>query len=216
MKILIFVLISMFIASANYSQDHNNCFDYLDLPTYSDNGVTYEKVSDSTNFFRLYNDNIIFKIGKKYLYSIDIEKNSKNYYFDYSDITETSTDSSYAFLLYSIDTVKNSFYLNYHDQSPYFVKYYNSKLNSLGYEYTGCIENKTNFWIHPFYTNRFRATYRLPWPFFVNSKNQIGNKYSWEHKIPDFYSFAEISPFKGVKNLDFEYEIINIFSKKWN
>lgn len=210
-----FIIFNLNISFHLGSQDTLHCDEYVIHKTFDNSGVKYESI-EKEYFYKFYEDNLIFKIGNRYAYSINVKFKNEPRYITLDGLFEEKPDSVYTYMLYSVDTIFNPNYMNYHDQSPYFLRFFDENLSNLGYEYTGCIENSQNFWLHPLNTRLFRSTYRLPWPFYVFDKKTIGDVYFWNHGIPNFYSFKEIAPYEGVKILNFKYQVKDVYYKLHN
>ena len=163
-------------------------------------GVKIEKSKVDKN-------NVIYQIGKTFMYSYSIQKNENKYFLvnnTKDSLTTNEVDKN------KIDAIKMSvikpkmFQRTNKNQTE--IRY-NFEPNPQSRSSTGVVENKENVWIHPPRMGFLNALETCPFPY-IKLNKPVG--YTWTDKmsIGDHRSSKHWGEWKGRLLLDYTYKIV--------
>ena len=152
-------------------------------------------------------NNVIYQIGKTFLYSYSIQKDVNRYFLvnnTEDSLTTNELDRN------KIDGIKMSvikpkmFQRTNKNQTE--IRY-NFEPNPQSRSSTGVVENKDNVWIHPPRMAFFNALETCPFPY-IKLNKPVG--YTWTDKmsIGEHCSNKQWGEWKGRLLLDYTYEIV--------
>ncbi|MEK6493348.1 hypothetical protein [Myroides odoratimimus] len=151
-------------------------------------------------------DNTIYKVGRTFYYSYMIKsKEGNNLFIDAKDAENLTSVKDEAlpnqFKMEVIDLIKG--------------KRTNKRQTEIRYSFepmtdfrssTGLVENGHNVWLHPMRSHFFKALETAPFPY-VHLGKSVGNTWSDQMRIGDYWSNPVWGEWKGKLLLDYTYRI---------
>lgn len=186
----------------------------IDTLEYED-GIFVEPLLSSKTDRKDYNeDNVIFTVNKKFVYSYSYQKNNKNSYF------KITGNRQWEFINVDEDSLLavNSVNISVLPGLEPFIQFdstYRQTIIKIDYpsvngidasETTGVIENNKNLWVHPPRIGLFRILELNPFPF-IQKPFVIGNEWNWELRIGETWGDARWKTWKGIIKNIYKYKI---------
>lgn len=216
-KSTVIILLTMTMVSCGRTQnidDLKKKYIFDDLSIYVENPLPTDNNPDRYTI-----DNKVYRINKKFIFDYFIIRGGDTLKITAPKMTEPDSDFQREWNFISknskhedkIETISIAVQPGISNDSQTMLKYEYQYIPDLSYSTfsstSGVIENEMNTWMHPHRDKYFMILELNPFPF-IQQPFKIGNKWTWNLGIGDYWKDDRWKTWTGSIKNNYEYEII--------